>query len=193
MVSRRTGTPRYQDGSSSRHTRPSTTARRSCGCSSTPTRVLTTSSGWAVGAVVARAWATHRNSSSAGASPTGTHMSRSANDRSDRSCHSATTICRWSTSPPDSFVCSASRSESVDKTALLDLARGHAALLGDGPPDLVAKPLLEGLRRVLTTALAREQHLQVLFDAVVLEAGTALVEVLLQQQATLLVAFVVEE
>ena len=46
----------------------------------------------AVGAVVGRTWETHTNSSAP--SSTGTHIRKSANDRSASSCHSATTSCR---------------------------------------------------------------------------------------------------
>ena len=61
IVSERSGTSRCQRGSSSRQIRPSTTARRSCGCALAATRMPTASSGCAVGAVVGRACATHRN------------------------------------------------------------------------------------------------------------------------------------
>ena len=69
----------------------------------------------------------------------------------------------------------------------------HAALLDDRLPDLLAQPLLERLRRVLATALARQQHLQVLLDAELLEARAALVQVLLATARDASVALVVEE
>ena len=82
-----------------------------------PTILPTWSSWYAVGAVVGRTWATQRNARGCRPPSTGTHSSRSAKDRSESSCQSPASRCRWSMSAGPRAVCSSTRSRSVDTTS----------------------------------------------------------------------------
>src|SRR5262249_730722 len=106
----RTGTPFAQSGSLSRQMRRSSLATSSTSWSCGPAKVPTTSSCSEVGPVVGRIWAM---ASQPVPSVAGAHRTRSAKDRSARSCQSDTSECRYSTSAPSRLVWLLARSFSV--------------------------------------------------------------------------------
>jgi hypothetical protein len=59
--------------------------------------------------------------------------------------------------------------------------------------DGLAQPLFERVGRVITAALARQQRLEMLLQAVFLQAWTAFIQMALQQRTPLAVALVIQE
>src|SRR4051794_13850923 len=100
--STRTGTSSRHSGSPSRTIRPSSSAASSRGRRPRGTRWPTMSSWYEVGPVLGRIWATETYRVP---SRVGTHRTRSANERSDSSCHSETSRCSHSRSESSSAVC----------------------------------------------------------------------------------------